>query len=81
MSGELFVLITANFNFFIVYLESHVTPKRTVRKQGVEGSFLRLVEIEIVELKVDKKKVFWRRATRQRKREYEKRAGIEGKNG
>ena len=37
MSGERFLLITANF--FIVYLESHVTPKRTDRKQRVEGSF------------------------------------------
>ena len=36
-SGERFLLITANF--FIVYLGSHVTPKRTDRKEGVEASF------------------------------------------
>ena len=35
MSGERFLLITANFNFFIMYLGSHVTPKGTYRKQGV----------------------------------------------
>ena len=45
MSGERFLLI--DLNFLIVYFECHVTPKRTDRKQGVEGSVRG--ELDIVE--------------------------------
>ena len=34
MSGERFLLFTANFNFVIVYLGNHVTPKRISKTRG-----------------------------------------------
>ena len=49
MSGELFLLITANFNFVIVYLGSHVTPKRHIESKGCKED----LTLEYIEEKVE----------------------------
>ena len=51
MSGERILLI--NFNFFIVYLESHVTPRKRDISKTSEGRKFWMREREIVKLRVE----------------------------
>ena len=52
MSCERFLLITANFNFLVVYLG---TPKRQIEKKGWKKVFE--LELDIVDLKVEQEEV------------------------
>ena len=47
MSGERFLLIIANFYFFIVYLGSHVTPKKDTEKKGWKEVFEARIDLKV----------------------------------